>query len=106
MTGKKTWVTVQTASDGSNDFVWLTTLCQVLLLNLGESPFYANYGLPAKPSVVQQVQPDYYMAVTQAQFAKRFASLIISKDQTAANPTYNVSVTTNQGVKLAASVPI
>ena len=104
--GSKTWVVVQTAPDGSNDYVWLTTLCQVLLLNLGDSPFYANFGIPAKPSVVQQVQPDYYVARTQQQFAKYFASLIVAKRAAQANPTYDIAVTTNQGVKMAASVPI
>jgi hypothetical protein len=106
VTGAKTWQVVETAPDGSNDYVWLTTLCQVLLLNLGESPFYANYGIPAKPSVVQQVQPDYYVARTQQQFAKYFASLIVAKRAAQANPTYDIAVTTNQGVKMAASVPI
>jgi hypothetical protein len=99
------WVVVTTTPDGYNDFVYLTALVQVLKLNLNESPFYANFGLPAKQSVLQQVFPDYYVAFTQQQFAAFFASLIVSKE-TDPTPTYRINVTTHQGVKLNASVPI
>jgi hypothetical protein len=77
----------------------------VLKLNLGESPFYANYGIPAKPSVVQQVQPDFYVSRTQTQFAAYFAALIVAKTANLP-PTYRINVTTNQGLKLNAEVPI
>lgn len=40
LTGVKTWVEIDTDSAGFNDAVWLTTLVQVLKLNLGESPFF------------------------------------------------------------------
>lgn len=85
--------------------MWLATLCQVLLLNLGESPFYANYGIPAKPTIVQQVQPDYYVARTQQQFAPHFANLVIAKENSVP-PTYRINVTTHQGVKASATVQI
>lgn len=99
------WIVVTTDAAGFNDFVYATTLIQVLKLNLGESPFYANYGIPAKTSVVTQVAPDFYSMRTQQQFAQYFANLIIAK--TAANPpTYQVNVTTHAGVKLSATVPI
>lgn len=97
------WIVVETDAQGSNDYVWLTTLLQVLQLNLGESPFYANYGIPAKPSVVQQLFPDLYVARVQQQFAPYFASLIVSR-QAAATPTYKINITTNQGTKMAASI--
>lgn len=103
--GSKKWVEITTDANGFNDAVYLTTLCQVLKLNLGESPFYANYGIPFKPTIVQQVQPDYYVAKTQQQFAQYFASLIIAKVGTNP-PTYNVSVTTHQGVKISATVQV
>jgi len=104
--GNRKWQQVTTASDGSNDMVFVVTLIQVLLLNLGESPFYANYGIPAKPSVQQQLWPDYYVNRTQNLFAKYFASLIITPRRTAINPTYDVYVLTNQGVKVNVTVPI
>ena len=103
--GSQTWVQVQTEAGGSNDRVWLTTLCQVLLLNLGESPFYGDYGIPAHQSVMTQVFPDYYVTYTQQKFSQYFASLIISK-RPLPEPTYDVSVTTHQGVKLNVQIPI
>jgi hypothetical protein len=92
------WVEVTTDANGLNDNVWLTTLIQVLKLNLNESPFYANYGIPAKQAVIQQVFPDWYIWETQRQFAPHFASLIVAKEP-GPIPTYTVNVTTNQGVK-------
>ena len=98
------WQQVSTDANGYNDAVMLTTLCQVLLLNLGESPFYANYGLPAVPTIVQQVQPDFYITRTQSQFAKYFAALIVAK--LGSNPpAYKINVTTNQGAKVVLEVP-
>jgi hypothetical protein len=104
--GVKGWQEVDTAADGSNDMVFVVTLIQVLLLNLGESPFYANYGIPARPSVQQRVWPDFYVARTQRQFSSYFASLIISAQRLAAEPTYNVDLVTNQGVRINVGVPI
>lgn len=103
--GTKTWKVVTTDANGFDDAVWLTTLAQVIQLNLGESPFFANFGLPAQQSVIQQVQPDFYMARIQQQFAQYFASLTIAKVQGANHPTYRVAVTTNQGAKIIVDVP-
>jgi hypothetical protein len=80
-------------------------LIQVLKLNLGESPFYANYGIPAYKSIVQQIFPDFYVAQTQQQFAPYFASLTIVKENSP-TPTYNISVITHNGAKILASVPV
>lgn len=101
--GNLQWVEVETDSAGFNDYVYLTTLIQCLKLVIGESPFFADYGIPAKASVVQQVFPDYYVANTQQQFSSFFASLIIAREDNP-SPTYKVNVTTNQGVKIAASI--
>ena len=103
--GVATWVEVTTDANGYDDLVWITTLAQVLKLNLGESPFYGNYGIPAHPAVVQQVFPDYYVAYTQQQFAQHFASLTIAK-QPLPFPSYIINVLTQQGSKINASVPI
>lgn len=93
------WVLIQTDAQGFNDYVWITTLCQTLKLNLGESPFFAQYGIPAKPSLVQQVFPDFYVYYTQRLFSAHFASLIIAKQPTSF-PSYKINLTTNQGVKV------
>lgn len=105
------WVEVDTTAAGYNDYVYITTLIQVLKLNLGESPFYGNYGIPAKASIVQQVAPDFYVIRTQQQFAGRFANLTIARTAAPSGypintPTYRVAVTTHQGLKLNVTVPI
>ena len=43
---------------------------------------------------------------TQQQFSQYFANLVISRVPAAADPVYKVNITTNQGVKLNADVPI
>jgi len=102
--GSLTWVRVSTDANGFDDYVWLTTLLQSLKLGLGESPFWANYGIPARQSVAQQIAPDYYVARTQQQFASRFANLVVARESSQV-PTYKINVTTHQGVKIATSVP-
>lgn len=97
------WVEVTQQDNGNFESGYVTTLIQVLKLSLGESPFYANYGIPAQRSVMQQVFPDYYVQVTQQQFAQFFASLIISKVQSD-TPTYNVDVLTTYGTKITNQV--
>ena len=99
------WVEVTTDANGFNDAVWLTTLAQVLQLNLNESPFYGNYGIPSQQSVTTQVFPDYYVMLTQQNFSQYFLSLLISKQQSV-NPTYNVNATANPGAILISPVPI
>ena len=103
--GNKTWVEVQTDSSGNDDYVWVTTLCQCLLLNYGESPFYATHGIPAQRSLIQQIFPDFYVYQTQQQFSGYFANLTISKENTS-DPTYDVKIITNQGVQIAESIPV
>lgn len=96
----KKWIVITTDPNGFNDAVWLTTLIQTLKLNQGESPFYANYGIPAVPAVIQQIHPDYASFRTQSQYAKYFASLIIAAEPSGGNPntpTYRVNVLTHLG---------
>lgn len=99
------WVVVETDARGFNDQVYLTTLCQNLKLVLGESPFYANNGIPSKTAVLQQVAPDAYVMQLQQQFSQYFASLIIVR-QDAPVPTYKINIMTHQGVRLDATVPV
>jgi hypothetical protein len=99
-----TWVEITTDADGLNDAVYLTTLVQCLKLNLGESPFFANYGIPAQPSVVTQVFPDYYAAQTQTQFSPYFASLAITRIQGSFPPTYNVQAVCHNGAIVGVQV--
>jgi hypothetical protein len=98
--GSKTWVVVETDANGYNDNVYLTTLAQCLKLNLGESPIYANYGIPQYQTIVTQVLPDYYVMQTQTQFSQYFASLTINRVQGSSPPVYNVSAVCHSGAIL------
>ena len=100
------WQEVTTSADGDNSLVFITQLIQVLRLNRNESPFYANWGIPSYQSVVTQIHPDLYVAETQQQFARRFASLIISRaPNLGSTPVYNVALTTTKGYSVAMDIP-
>lgn len=103
--GSLKWVEVSTAADGNNDLVWIVTLCQTLKLVLNESPFFANYGIPAIQSVITQVFPDFYVSRTQQQYAQYFASLIVYR-QPLPTPNYTINITTNNGEKLGLSMDV
>jgi len=104
--GGYTWVEITTDSNGMNANVYLTALTQVLKLNLLESPFYANYGIPQYQTMITQVFPTYYVMLTQQQYAPFFASLVISpiKNYTGASghysPAYNIQAVTKSGAVL------
>jgi len=104
--GNPTWQKVATDSNGNNDAVYLVTLAQVLKLNLGESPFFANYGIPAMQTIMTQVFPDFYAAQAQGQFAPFFSSLIVRRVQAAPAPTYTVNVQTRYGATVPNPLPV
>src|SRR5215469_3319581 len=107
--GNATWVVVKTDANGFNDEVYITTLAQCCYLEPGESPFYAQYGIPGAQSVITQIYPDYYVALTQQQFAPYFASLTVARLSNqpatlkqAPVPTYQFGIVTHQGAILPA----
>lgn len=102
--GTYQWVVVQTDAAGYNDNVYLTTLAQVLKLNLNESPRFANYGIPQQRTIVSQVFPDYYAMMTQKQFAPYFTSLSIVRVQGSNPPAYNVNAVTHSGAILSETI--
>ena len=111
--GNRRWVEVDTDAGGFDDAVYVTALAQVLLLQLGESPFFADYGLPAVQSVATQIAPDYFVALTQQRYAPHFASLIITKQPAAYDPrlgrptpTYAVKILTHAGSRIEFGIPI
>jgi len=93
------WVVVQTDASGNDAAVYVTTLAQCLKLTPGESPFFADYGIPAQDSVVKQIYPDFFVAKTQSQFAQFFASLSISRQPSpdGINPLYRVDIVAKNG---------
>lgn len=103
--GTRSWVEIQQDSGGDFEYGFVTTLIQCLKLALGESPFYANYGIPAQRSVMTQIYPDFYVTQTQQQFSPYFASLLVSKQQ-AVDPTYNIDVTFTNGTKFQQTVAV
>jgi hypothetical protein len=104
--GYKQWVAVESDESGDFSYGWLTTLIQTLKLNLGESPFYAQFGIPTQQSIVTQVYPDYYVNITQQQFAGYFASLTISKVDGAQNPTYDIQAVFRNGTSYRAQIAV
>ena len=103
--GVPTWVEVTTDPAGYNDLVYIVTLAQTLKLNLGESPFFGNLGIPAHQSVMQQIFPDYYVSYIQQWFSQYFASLAIAK-QPLPSPSYVINATTHNGAVINAGVPV
>jgi len=118
LTGNKKWWVVTTDINGFNDSVYLTDLAQVIKLNLGESPFFANWGIPAHESVMTQIYPDFFLNRIQQQFSGRFASVILTPlpvDQGSADsfasgqdggpaPRYYINVLTNYGSRIGVRV--
>jgi hypothetical protein len=92
--------------------VMLTTLAQCLKLNLGESPFWADWGIPAYASIVTQVNPDLHMALMQQRFAPYFMTLMLQKmsdvvdDAGRPAPYYAITIITNYGATLDSMVAI
>ena len=93
------WVEVVETS-----YIWLATLAQTLRLNQGESPFYANYGIPAQNSVYTQIPPDLAVNRTQTQYAPFFANLTVVKQQNTLNPIYNISAVFQNGTIISSMV--
>jgi hypothetical protein len=75
-----------------------------LRLNLGESPFWGDYGIPAQQAVATQVFPDIYVAQTQTQFAPYFASLSIKRVLGSFPPAYTVNAVCFSGAILDMTV--
>lgn len=99
------WVEVTTDANGYDDAVWLTALAQTLQLGLGESPMFGNWGIPAQQSVVTQVPPDYYVNLTQQNFASRFLNLIVTPISST-KPEYTINATAHAEAILQSPVPV
>ncbi len=100
------WIEVQTAANGDNSEVWLTTFAQALKLNLGESPFWGNYGIPSQASIQSQTAPDYYVALMQQAFSSYFVALSTQRTSGSnGQPIYNILAILNNGAIITAEVP-
>ncbi len=99
------WQVVTTAADGDNSMVWLTTLAQVIKLQLGESPFFGNYGIDVYGSLSNQIPPDYYIQKTVNQFSQYFLSLTVSRTFSGNNPSYTIKALLPSGALTVIQVP-
>ncbi|HFU0596223.1 TPA: hypothetical protein ACGTUJ_000383 [Escherichia coli] len=97
------WLKVETDSNGFNDSVYLTTLIQNLKLAPQESPFFAENGIPANGSVIQQILPTFYVNRIQQQFSQYFSSLQIALTESDP-PAYTITAITNSGSKIITQV--
>ena len=104
--GSYTWTKVETDDNGNDDAVYLTALCQEMLLNKGESPFYANRGISARNSIMYQIYPDYDVSLMQQNYSTRFSSLVMTRDTSVTEPTYKVSVITHSGAVISTTVAV
>lgn len=99
------WVLVETDSGGFNDAIYLTTLVQNLKLAPQESPFFAENGIPAYGSVIQQILPTFYINRIQQQFSGYFTQLqisLVSDDP----PVYNINAITKSGSQIITEVAV
>jgi hypothetical protein len=103
--GSKTWAVAQTDVNGNNDAFYITALAQCLKLNLSESPFYANSGIPQYQTIMTQVFPDFYVSRIQQQYAQFFASLTITRVPNVSPPQYNVRAVTHTGAIISQNIP-
>lgn len=102
-----TWTVVTPDANGETANIYLTTTIQTLKLSRNESPFWANYGIPAEQTIVSQIFPDLYVSQTQSQFSPFFSSLVLTRGPStppAAGPKYNVTAVSNSGAVLNAQV--
>jgi len=100
------WTEVDTTADGDDTLVWITTLIQTLKLEQGESPFYSQYGIAARQSIVSQIAPDYSVSMIQQQFSTYFASLSIQRVPNTSVPTYAINIITLRGQSIFQQIAV
>lgn len=91
--GTRRWQAVD--GDQAN-IAWLQN---ALLLQLGEAPFNAEWGLPIRDTLVTQVWPDYYVNLTKQRFRDTFPMLQITRERNGkqADLGYSVRALLNDG---------
>jgi hypothetical protein len=103
--GTYQWVAATTDVNGLNDAFYITALAQCIKLNLGESPIYANSGIPQYTTIMTQTFPDFYMSRIQQQYAQYFASLTITRVPGTLPPQYNAAAVTHSGSIISQNIP-
>lgn len=93
------WVTLT-----DPNYVYLAAVAQALKLQLGESPIYGTYGIPAQQSVMSQIAPSVAVSKTQAQYSPYFANLTITSQQNTPQPLYSISAIFQDGTIISSAV--
>ena len=82
-------------------------MCEALI-----SPFFADYGIPARESVVTQIYPDFYVQLIQQRMAPHFMSLMLEHRPDALDetnrpmPHWHFEAVTNYGSTIVDDVPV
>lgn len=102
------WQSVETDANGYDDDCYLTTVAQVLQSQLGESPFFAQYGIPARQSITARTHPDYWINRVREQFSPMFTSISIVKtvDLTNNEPTYHIDALKLSGSAASSTIMV
>ena len=98
--GTRSWEAFETDAEGYNDAPYFIWLQNVLLLNLNESPFYSDWGIPVQQTLATSVFPDYYTSQTQQRFSQYFPSCVIARVSSSA-VSYSVNITTSRGIQVS-----
>lgn len=101
--GTRKWQAFETDSNGYDDAPNIIWLQNVLLLNLNESPFYADWGIPLQQTLATSIFPDYYTSQTQQRFSAYFPSVVITRISSS-DVSYSVNVTTQTGYKVSQNI--
>jgi len=73
--------------------IWVTIVKHELQLRVGESPFYADAGIPAEDSIITQQEPDYHVNNVKRRYEAKFNAFDITK--VSGQPlVYNIALTT------------
>lgn len=93
--GTRKWIEV---TGNQAIIAWLQN---VLLLQLGEEPFYADWGIPVTQTLANRYWPDYYLNLIQQRFADQVSFIKITPERSdndpGTEPLYSISIIFNDG---------
>ena len=103
------WHEMSAATGYTEDDIYLTELVHAFKLVLGESPFFADVGIPQQETIISQIHPDFYVDRIRQFFTPFFSHLVVTKLPLDINnpdpalrtqPRYNVNAMTKQGRRI------
>jgi len=85
---------IVTVTDPS--LIWVTIVKHELQLRVGESPFFADAGIPAEDSIITQQEPDYHVNNVKRRYEAKFRRFDIVK-RSIVPLIYDIALTTRNG---------